>query len=126
MKLQKRMKNRTRTTLKILAYIILFVEFILVLAYCLYFFERDSQLETFDSYLSSIWYVLLEFTTIGYTDVTPLTFSGKFIVLITNAIGSLVGIIFLIWIVLKTIRFGRHQSNWRERNTRKIGNERQA
>ena len=99
------MRNKTHKGLKILLFIIIFAEFILLCSLCLYFFEKDNQPDAFGSIGSAMQFVLLAMTTIGYGDATPLTSGGKVIVFLTSSIGLLAVIAFWIWMAF--IVFGR-------------------
>lgn len=43
----------------------------------IYFFENESQPETFSSIFHSLWWAIVTLTTVGYGDVFPITVGGK-------------------------------------------------
>lgn len=100
------LRTRTPKALKILLFIVICAEFIFMASLCLYFFEKDNQPYAFGSIGSAVQYVLLTFTTIGFADATPLTFSGKVITLLVQSMAYFVAIAFWIWMVFSIVRFG--------------------
>lgn len=101
----KKMKKRTTVVIKILASIVLFVLSVLVFSMSIYYFEKDAQPEFFDSFSSAIVYVLLNLTTVGYSQMVPMTPGGQIITVLLLAISYIIGIACLIWIVLRIITF---------------------
>ncbi|WP_347172645.1 ion transporter [Polaribacter uvawellassae] len=50
---------------------------IFITAAGIYFFENESQPETFSSIFHSLWWSVVTLTTVGYGDVYPITIGGK-------------------------------------------------
>lgn len=42
-----------------------------------YFFEHQTNKETFNSFFDTLWYTIVTLTTVGYGDKTPITTSGR-------------------------------------------------
>lgn len=100
------MKSKTGIIRKCFAAIILLLVLVFFLACGLYFFEKNGQPEAFDSISDAMWFIFLTLTTIGYSDLTPLTFGGKFITILTVVVGTLIGVVCFIGIVLGTLKLG--------------------
>lgn len=66
---------------------------VILSASVMYSVENDAQPEVFDSIPSAIWWSVVTMTTVGYGDVTPVTFLGKFIAIFIMLLG--VGIVAL-------------------------------
>ena len=73
-------------------------------AVALYFFEKDAQPVVFGSITDTITYILLTFFTIGYSTIVPISLGGKLICIGVSMIGSLLGIVLLIGIVVWIFR----------------------
>ena len=100
------MKNKIGIIRKILAAAIMLLVLVFFFACGLYYFERDVQPDAFSSIGDAMWFIFLTLTTIGYSDLTPLTFGGKLITIFTAVIGSLIGVACFIGIVLGTLKLG--------------------
>lgn len=72
----------------------------------MYLFERSAQPDLFDSIPAALSYVFLTFFTVGYSDLYPITFGGKFMSIIVATIGTLIGIACLIGLFWGTLRVG--------------------
>lgn len=57
----------------------------------IYFFESESQPETFSSVFQCLWWAVITLTTVGYGDVYPITLGGKIFTFFVLIIG--VGIV---------------------------------
>lgn len=109
----KKMVKRTPVVIKILGFILLFILSVLIFSMSIYYFEKDAQPESFNSFSSAIVYVLLNLTIVGYSMV-PMTSEGQIITVLITAIGYIIGIACLIWIVMRIITFQLrkiHQNN---------------
>ena len=71
----------------------------------IYYFEKDAQPESFNSFSSAILHVLLSLTTVGYSQIGTMTPGGQIITVLLTALGYIIGIACLIWIVLGSINF---------------------
>ncbi|MCG9127258.1 hypothetical protein JT359_06600 [Candidatus Poribacteria bacterium] len=82
------------------------LSFVLVfLSACgIYFFERDIQPKVFGSVLNSITYTILLYTTIGFSNITPVTIGGKMISLAVTTLATIIGLLFLVYIIIGAIR----------------------
>ncbi len=100
------MKNKNGILRKLLAAVIILLVMVFFCACGIYYFERDAQPEAFGSIGVAMWYVFVTFTTVGYGSVYPLTFGGKLFTMLTAIIGSLIGVVCFIWIVLGTLKLG--------------------
>lgn len=78
---------------ELILFLILTCIFVFIASAGIYFFENESQPETFSSVLHSGWWAIITLTTVGYGDVYPITVGGKifttFIVLIGVGIVSI-------------------------------------
>lgn len=75
------------------AAIIIMSVLVILSASVMYGVEHDAQPDVFDSIPSAIWWSVVTMTTVGYGDVTPVTFLGKFISIFIMLLG--VGIVAL-------------------------------
>jgi hypothetical protein len=100
------MKNKIGFGQKLLAFVMLLLVLHFFFVCGIYYFERETQPEAFGSIRAAMWYIVVTFTTIGYGDVYPFTLGGKIISMLVAGIGSLIGLVCFIWIVLGTLRFG--------------------
>lgn len=66
---------------------------VILAASVMYSVENHAQPEVFDSIPSAMWWAVVTMTTVGYGDVTPITFLGKFIAIFIMLLG--VGIVAL-------------------------------
>lgn len=55
------------------------ISFILIYlsAVGVYYFERDAQPQHFKSIIHALWFSAVTLTTVGYGDITPVTYGGK-------------------------------------------------
>ena len=60
---------------------------IFITAAGIYFFENESQPETFSSIFHSLWWSVVTLTTVGYGDVYPITIGGKIFTFFVLIIG---------------------------------------
>lgn len=100
------MKNKYGILQKFFAIVVLFLILNFFFACGIYYFEREVQPETFGSIRAAMWYIFVTLTTVGYADLYPLTFGGKFISILTAVIGTLIGVACFIGIVLGTLKLG--------------------
>lgn len=70
----------------------------------IYFFEKDIQPEVFGSVLNSVTYTFLIYTTIGYVNTAPVTFGGTIMSSMVAFVGTIIGILFLVNVIIGTIR----------------------
>ena len=86
---------------------ILFTSTILILSYLIRIFElpyfrmkeSDDELhKMMDSYFNALWLIVITLTTVGYGDVSPCTFPGRVIAMISALWGA-----FLISILVLTV-----------------------
>ncbi|MEI5637726.1 MULTISPECIES: ion transporter [unclassified Pseudoalteromonas] len=75
------------------AAIIIMSVLVIMSASIMYGVEHEAQPDVFDSIPSAIWWSVVTMTTVGYGDVTPVTFLGKFISIFIMLLG--VGIVAL-------------------------------
>lgn len=75
------------------AAVIIMSVLVILSASVMYSVEHDAQPDVFDSIPSAIWWSVVTMTTVGYGDVTPVTFLGKFISIFIMLLG--VGIVAL-------------------------------
>lgn len=75
------------------AAIIIMSVLVIMSASVMYSVEHEAQPDVFDSIPSAIWWPVVTMTTVGYGDVTPITFLGKFISIFIMLLG--VGIVAL-------------------------------
>lgn len=75
------------------AAIIIMSVLVIMSASIMYGLEHEAQPDAFDSIPSAIWWSVVTMTTVGYGDVTPVTFLGKFISIFIMLLG--VGIVAL-------------------------------
>lgn len=61
---------------------------LIVISACLMFsIENSAQPGQFDSVAQAIWWSVVTLTTVGYGDITPVTFLGKFVAMIIMLLG---------------------------------------
>jgi voltage-gated potassium channel len=60
---------------------------IIVVASLMFTFEHDAQPAAFSSVLQSIWWSVVTLTTVGYGDVTPITFAGRVLAIFIMLLG---------------------------------------
>ncbi|WP_371373387.1 ion transporter [Thalassotalea aquiviva] len=75
------------------AAIMIMAVLVILSAGIIYSVEQKAQPEVFDSIPSAIWWSVVTMTTVGYGDVTPVTFLGKFISIFIMLLG--VGVVAL-------------------------------
>ena len=75
------------------AAIIIMCVLVIMSASVMYGLEHEAQPDVFDSIPSAIWWSVVTMTTVGYGDVIPVTFLGKFISIFIMLLG--VGIVAL-------------------------------
>ncbi len=72
---------------ELVLYLFLTVILLYVSATGIYYFENDAQPDTFKSIIHSLWWALATLTTVGYGDVYPITFWGRFFTFFVLMIG---------------------------------------
>ena len=102
----KKMKNKIGILRMFIAVVILLFVFIFSSVCGLYYFERGAQPEMFGSMPAALSYIFITLTTIGYSDMYPITLGGKVICVVVSIIGSLIGLACLIGFIIGTLRFG--------------------
>ena len=60
---------------------------VLTLTPIVYHFEKDVQPEVFSSMLTTMWWAVITFTTVGYGDMYPLTAIGRVLTAIVSFLG---------------------------------------
>ena len=61
---------------------------LIIISACLMFsIENAAQPGQFDSVAQAIWWSVVTLTTVGYGDITPVTFLGKFVAMIIMLLG---------------------------------------
>ena len=70
----------------------------------IYFLEKDIQPEVFGSVLNSVTYTFLIYTTIGYVNTAPVTLGGTIMSSMVALVGTIIGILFLVNVIIGTIR----------------------
>lgn len=61
---------------------------LIIISACLMFsIENNAQPGQFDSVAQAIWWSVVTLTTVGYGDITPVTFFGKFVAMIIMLLG---------------------------------------
>ncbi|QOL25225.1 ion transporter [Thalassotalea sp. LPB0316] len=83
----------------------------------MYGVEHSAQPKVFDSIPSAIWWSVVTMTTVGYGDVTPITFLGKFIAMFIMLLG--VGVVALPAAMLAA-KFGEELSLRKRQLERKV------
>ncbi len=58
-----------------------------VSAVWIFLFEHEAQPEAFSSILTSLWWAVASFTTVGYGDMVPITFGGRIFTTLVLFIG---------------------------------------
>ena len=53
----------------------------------MYYFEKEAQPEAFKSVVHAMWWSVCTLTTVGYGDVTPVTFAGRFFASLVAILG---------------------------------------
>jgi voltage-gated potassium channel len=77
-----RSENRT-----ILSAVLTVLMLIVIVACLMFSFEHDAQPEDFGTILQAIWWSVVTLTTVGYGDVTPITFGGKVLAIFIMLLG---------------------------------------
>jgi voltage-gated potassium channel len=73
-----RMKNAFLAVREeIFLFFMLSLMFIFLASSAIYFFEHEAQPEIFSSIFHSIWWTFMTITTVGYSDIYPVTIGGK-------------------------------------------------
>ncbi len=73
-----RMKNAFLAVREeIFLFFMLCLMFIFLASSAIYFFEHQAQPEVFSSIFHSIWWTFMTITTVGYSDIYPVTIGGK-------------------------------------------------
>ncbi len=111
------MKNKVGILQKVFAAVTLLFVFIFFSACGLYFFERGAQPKIFGSIPDALWYIIQIMTTIGYTDISPLTLGGKLICIVAEIVGILIGVACLFVIIIGTLRLGTFLRRTRVKKT---------
>lgn len=94
------MKNKTGSFRMVLLCAFMVLNILFFAAVALYFFEKDAQPTAFGSIIDAIIYISLTFFTVGYSTIFPISFGGKLICIGVSMIGSLLGILLHIGIVV--------------------------
>lgn len=100
----KKIKNRTGNFRMFLLCVFLLLNILLIAAVALYFFEKDAQTVAFGSITDAIKYISLTFFTVGYSTIFPLSFGGKLICIGVSMIGSLLGMVLFIGMIVWIFR----------------------
>ncbi len=98
------MKSKNKILQLCLTVLLLMLVLVFFMAYGLYYFEKDEQPQMFGSFFDALYFIFLNLTTVGYSDMGPMTSGGKLIFLATTAIGTIIGVVFLVGIVLGSIK----------------------
>ncbi|MCH2058414.1 MAG: ion transporter [Thalassotalea sp.] len=85
----------------------------------MYSLEHTAQPEVFDSIPSAIWWSVVTMTTVGYGDVTPITFLGKFVATFIMLLG--VGVVALPAAMLAA-KFGEELSDRKKHLEAEVAN----
>lgn len=102
----RKMKNKNGIVQKFLVAVIMLLVLVFFCACGLYYFEREAQPDVFGSIGDAMLYLLLISTTVGYGNIYPITFGGKFCTMLTAIIGTLMGVACFIWMVSGTLKLG--------------------
>ena len=60
---------------------------VLTLTPIVYYFEKEAQPEVFTSMLTTMWWAVITFTTVGYGDMYPVTVVGRILTSIVSFLG---------------------------------------
>ncbi len=52
-----------------------------------YYFEKDAQPEVFTSMVTTMWWAIITFTTVGYGDMYPVTVMGRILTTVVSFLG---------------------------------------
>ncbi len=63
------------------------VSMVLFAACLMFLFENKAQPEAFSSIAQAIWWAAVTLTTVGYGDITPITFGGKMLAMVIMVLG---------------------------------------
>ncbi|MGA1931391.1 ion transporter [Arcobacter sp. YIC-464] len=66
--------------------VVLFV-LLLTITPLVYYFEKDAQPEVFTSMITTMWWAVITFTTVGYGDMYPITVMGRILTTIVSFLG---------------------------------------
>ncbi|RKU27392.1 hypothetical protein C6497_11635 [Candidatus Poribacteria bacterium] len=69
-----------------------------------FFFEKDIQPGVFGSVFRTITHTFLIYTTIGYANTVPVTIGGIIISSLVAIVGTIVGILFLVNVIIGILR----------------------
>ena len=98
------MKTKFGTLLLICVCVFMLLNILYFSGVALYFFEKDVQPDVFGSITEAIRYVTLTFFTVGYSSIGPLSDGGKLICIGVSMLGSLLGLVLFIGIVVWIFR----------------------
>jgi len=60
---------------------------VLTLTPVVYYFEKEAQPEVFTSMITTMWWAVITFTTVGYGDMYPVTAGGRILTAIVSFLG---------------------------------------
>ena len=63
------------------------ISLVLFAACLMYMLENPAQPEAFSSIAQAIWWAAVTLTTVGYGDITPITFGGKMLGIVIMVLG---------------------------------------
>jgi len=66
--------------------VVLFV-LLLTVTPLVYYFEKDAQPEVFSSMITTMWWAIITFTTVGYGDMYPITLMGRILTTFVSFLG---------------------------------------
>lgn len=76
-----------RKKFELLVTLFIFIAGIIVSSILIYFAENETGVQTFRSVISSLWWAIVTFTSVGYGDCYPITVAGKIIAAISAIMG---------------------------------------
>ena len=86
-----------------------------------YYFEKDAQPEVFTSMVTTMWWAIITFTTVGYGDMYPVTVMGRILTTVVSFLGiafyAIPGSIFTS-ALLEKIEEKKRRKRRREKNDR--------
>lgn len=76
-----------RKKFELLVTLFIFLTGIIVSSILIYFAESETDVQTFRSVISSLWWAIVTFTSVGYGDCYPVTIAGKVIAAFSAIMG---------------------------------------